>query len=374
MERFDLSYLTSDSLSEGVGSSQIVPLIYNLAKIGLRINLISYEKSKPNTDYETQFLNRGISWTPLKFDPHSSFGPFKRIMELRKSVENSSVIHARSDIPAASGILSNNGPVLWDIRSLWSDQRQFIETNFAKRQVVRASKAIEYFNAHGASAISTLTAAVVPILEHRHKNLTPIRTVVSTFVDLDRFSFTPKMPEKLTALFSGTYNRYYDLGLSGRFIQALKMIAPVDVHWARPYESSILSLGVGESRIIEVEQNQMPGIISDSSFGVSICRNDAGLSLTAAAPTKIAEFLATGRPVVVNSGLGDFDSLINSYRAGVILDGTEDNTVQGANKMFEIIQDPETPARCRSLAEKHFNLDNGTDKYLKIYERLRLLN
>ena len=38
---FDLTYVTVDSLSEGVGSSQIVPLMKLLGKAGLSINLIS---------------------------------------------------------------------------------------------------------------------------------------------------------------------------------------------------------------------------------------------------------------------------------------------------------------------------------------------
>ena len=42
MEQFDVSYVTNDSVAEGVGSSQIIPLIKRLAADGLKINLISY--------------------------------------------------------------------------------------------------------------------------------------------------------------------------------------------------------------------------------------------------------------------------------------------------------------------------------------------
>lgn len=49
-ENFDLTYVTIDSLLEGVGSSQITPLISRLSNSGLKINLISYEKTEPPKD------------------------------------------------------------------------------------------------------------------------------------------------------------------------------------------------------------------------------------------------------------------------------------------------------------------------------------
>ena len=41
-DNFDLTYVTIDSLTEGVGSSQIIPLISHLRKTDIKINLISY--------------------------------------------------------------------------------------------------------------------------------------------------------------------------------------------------------------------------------------------------------------------------------------------------------------------------------------------
>jgi glycosyltransferase involved in cell wall biosynthesis len=370
LENFDLTYLTTDSIAEGVGSSQIVPLILNLAKNGLYINLVSYEKSMPSLDYEALFHENGVCWKPQVFHSRHTLGPLRRLNEIRHLVQNSSIIHARSDIPASAAILSDKGPVLWDIRSLWSDQRLFIESSPIKRQAIRASKSLEHFNAKGATAISTLTKSVVPILEKRHKRLTSLRTVVSTFVDLEKFTFVPEMPKRTTALFSGTYNSYYDLKLSREFIESFRKLEAIEVKWARPFETAVQQLDVGEAKVIKVAHNDMNKIVSDSSFGVSVCRNDAGLSLTAASPTKIAEFLAVGRPVVVNSGLGDFDQLLKTYRAGVILDGSPQNTSSQARVMTEILRDPETPERCRRLAEEHFNLEIGTRDYLKVYKEM----
>ncbi len=370
MPKYDITYLTTDSIQEGVGSSQILPLVVKMSERGLKVNLISYEKERPSHFSAKVITEAGIDWTQLHFDMNTKLAPLKRLRELTGSIRSSNVIHARSDIPAMSGILSDMGPVLWDIRSLWSDQRLFIESSRMRRLGVLGARAIERFDAKHSSGISTLTNAVVPELESRYKRLSKNRTVVPTAVDLNYFSFSPQMPRSIRALFSGTYNAYYDLQLSSVFCNTLKKKKPFETYWARPMESPMKTLGLGEDRILELNRSEMWPLISASSFGISVCRNDAGVSLKAAVPTKIAEFLSVGRPVVINKGLGDFDEIFKEFDVGVILDGSSENLLAGVEKILSLIQDPETPYRCRAVAEKYFSLDVGVDRYLEIYGNL----
>ena len=220
--------------------------------------------------------------------------------------------------------------------------------------------------------MSTLTNAVVPILEKRNGRLPSLRTVIPTAVDLDLFRLKRKMPKALRALFSGTYNDYYDLNLSSLFMSELRKQIYVETHWARPLESSKLSIGVGEEEVLFVVQTQMADLIPKYSFGVSICKLDAGPSLAAAMPTKIGEFLASGRPVVVNKGLGDMGDIIAESNIGVILNGDPNDTKNAAVKLISLISDPETPFRCRAIAEKYFSMDVGAAKYLDMYSRMLL--
>jgi glycosyltransferase involved in cell wall biosynthesis len=114
----------------------------------------------------------------------------------------------------------------------------------------------------------------------------------------------------------------------------------------------------------------MANVMADYSFGISICKENAGPSLKAAMPTKIAEFLAIGRPVVVNEGLGDCDELFSDGKAGIILK-LSDNLKEKARDLVNLCMDPNTPINCRSLAENNFSLDNGVENYLDIYKRMR---
>jgi glycosyltransferase involved in cell wall biosynthesis len=145
---------------------------------------------------------------------------------------------------------------------------------------------------------------------------------------------------------------------------------PSETHWARPAESVRSQIGVGESKVFASSQVGMSELIPGYSFGISVCKLDAGPSLSAAMPTKIAEFLACGRPVIVNKGLGDMDQFIEEFDAGVVLDGNANNLIEGAKKLASLLSDRNTPIRCRALAEKYFSLDVGASRYLNLYSQI----
>jgi hypothetical protein len=367
---YDVTYVTIDSLSEGVGSSQIRPLITRLSNAGLKVRLVSFEKSEPSQDLQNQFGLLKVDWSFLPFDKGGTLGGIYRMSKLKRLLSKTSLIHARSDIPAVAGILSREAPVLWDVRSLWADQKILIQNNSLNRNLYYAYRSLESISSHGSLGMSTLTSAVVPVLEKRHKKLPKYRSVVPTTVDLGIFKLTSDLPTMPLALFSGTYNQYYDLELSRNFMDALRRLVPVETHWARPHETPRALLNVGETRIFPSSQLHMASIIPLYSFGVSICRNDVGVSLSAAVPTKIGEFLACGRPVVINKGLGDMDRFIKEYKIGVIVDGNLANLKEQANELVDLLSDPETPQRCRNFAKLFFNMDIGADNYLGLYARM----
>jgi hypothetical protein len=260
--------------------------------------------------------------------------------------------------------------VLWDVRGLWSDQKAFTENNVLKRSLFKSARGLEKYSAHHSQAMSTLTRNIVPELIARNDSVPDLQIVVPTAVDLDKFTFSETIPSPFAGLYSGTYNRYYDLPLSFAFVKEFQKICNSLVHWARPKESPQTNLGAGESETFFATQSEMARIIPNFSFGIAICNSSAGPSLKGAVPTKIAEFLACGRPVVVNQGLGDFDELFKKYRTGVIILDDKNGPVTAANEMLELLQDPETPMRCRALAEEYFSLEKGVDEYMDVYQKM----
>ena len=139
--------------------------------------------------------------------------------------------------------------------------------------------------------------------------------------------------------------------------------------WARASEAPAERLGVGEDLIVSATHSEMPRFVSQSHFGIAICKQNNSSTLAAAVPTKIGEFLASGRPVIVSNGIGDLDQMLTSTQTGLVIDQS-DSLQTVAEQITLLLDDPETPTRCRELAMRHFDMEKSVDKYLDIYDRM----
>lgn len=367
---YDLTYLSIDSIQEGVGASQIVPLIIGLSQQGKKISLTTFEKSAPSIELVETLRSNGIHWTPQEFGQVGALGGLNRLRTIKRTIPKSDVIHGRSDIPTAAAVFSNSdAPILWDVRSLWSDQRKQIATPGWNAITARAARLLETVSARNATAMTTLTAAVVPILEKRHRKLPKIRAVIPTCVQVEKFALSPLPLGQVTCLLSGTFNNYYDLNETKRVLDEIRKGLDLRVVWARGGEAPSSTLGVGEDSVISATYAEMPGLVSSAHFGIAVCKQENLESLAAAVPTKIAEFLASGRPVIVSGNIGDLDLLVKQYRVGVVIEHGQDLS-QIESQLRDLLSDPTTPDRCRALALEHFDMDKAVTTYMKIYEEM----
>jgi hypothetical protein len=369
--KFDVTYLSVDSIQEGVGSSQITPLILGLARNEQRVCLITFEKEEPPEQLVEMFSRAGVVWVPKKFGRPGVIGGIVRLNRIRRSIPNSSVIHGRSDVATAAAIWSCiEAPVLWDVRSLWSDQRLIIGTPGWNSLTAYGARFLENVAAKKSAAMSTLTAAVIPILEQRHKQIPRIREVIPTCVQTSKFLPTPMPEGQVTCLLSGTFNNFYDLDRTRQILSKIRDSFDLRIIWARASESPSDILGVGEDVIISASHSEMPKLVRESHFGIAICKQDNLESLAAAVPTKIGEFLSSGRPVIVSSGIGDLEHLLGTTKTGVVIDHN-DSLETVAQQIEELIKNPNTPERCRDLAMQHFDIDMSITRYLEIYDRMK---
>ena len=134
------------------------------------------------------------------------------------------------------------------------------------------------------------------------------------------------------------------------------------------WQHELGDLGDFHPRVVQAKYEEMPWLLGNSRIGLSMCRDDAGESLKAAMPTKIAEFLAIGRPVVVNSGLRDAAIIVAKYHCGVVVHATE--TPEAIGRRIEaLLEDKDLEARCRLAAEENFSLEKAARTLEAIYLR-----
>jgi glycosyltransferase involved in cell wall biosynthesis len=85
-------------------------------------------------------------------------------------------------------------------------------------------------------------------------------------------------------------------------------------------------------------------------------------------PTRLAEVLACGVPVVGNRGVGDVADIILSERVGVLLEGVEPRHLESALQALEqLMAEPGLKDRCRAVAVKLFSLTSGVAAYEEAY-------
>lgn len=371
MTQLRVRYLSMDGLTEGVGVSQVLSYVERLSQRDIHVTLHSFEQTEPKPELRARLRAAGVAWHPHRFGRDGARGGAVRVARAAVWARTGDVVHARSDLAAAAAVVAKSPRWVWDVRSLWADQRidlGMLRVGSVEERVLRR---LEAAAACKSSAIITLTEAVLPVLDLRHGAVSPRATVITTCVDTARFRLAPFPPaEPLLLLLAGTLNRYYDVPAMAALVRELQRRRParltVLTPRATPWDHLLADLQPSRS---SATPGEMPAAVAASHVGLSICREDVGLSLTAAMPTKLGEFLATGRPVVVNARLGDAAVLVTAHRAGVVVGSGREAVNRAADELEALVADADTPNRCRQLAVSHFDLDRAVDRLADVYRR-----
>jgi glycosyltransferase involved in cell wall biosynthesis len=366
-----LTYLSADSMSEGVGASQVLPYVEALSRQGMTVRLHSLEKGQPSPEIADRLDAAGVRWHP---HPWGGWGPTAGLARLVRGATylcDAELVHARSDIPAGSALLARRPAWIWDMRGFWADERMEMGLLRPGSPQERLMRSIERQSAKKAAGIVTLTAAAIDELERRHgPSIRRKSRVITTCVELNRFPVSPMPPpEPLNLLLAGTLSRRYDVPLMLRLIDELRRRRGTQltalIPGPSPWDGALQDAGVPIQRAATVD---MPGHLRASHAGLSVLRPGGGVAMKASMPTKVGEFLASGRPMVVNAGLGDLDQLLTDHECGVILrDDTPESVVAGADSIERLLADRDTPARCRKLAEDNFRLETAVDDLVEVY-------
>lgn len=369
-----LTYLSMDSVAEGIGFSQVLAYVEKLAQRGLDVDLHTFEKKAPDHSLERRLAAAGARWHVHAFGRFGPVGGVERVVRGAVAIRGAGLVHARSDLAAASALLARSRTWVWDFRSFYVDQK--IELGELKKGSLQEKvlRRIERGSARRSSAIITLTEASLPKLaEVFGPSAADKAHVITTCVDLSRFTVTP-MPATadLRFLLAGTINSYYDVPRMIDLVDAsrarrpskLIVVSPGSTTWSK-------MLDTAADGSLQGSPDEMPAITSNCHVGLCVCRDDVGISLAGSMPTKIGEFLACGRPIIVNERLGDAGELVREHRCGVVLrDGSRAAMDECLEELDELVSDSTTSDRCRSVAEEHFNLDAACDRLIDIYGSL----
>ena len=399
-------YISYDGLTDPLGQSQILPYLSGLSEFGYQFTILSFEKrdrfAREGQIVEEKCRQASIEWVPLFFTakPPILSKIYDRWQMRRKAFQlfrshRFDLIHCRSYISAEIGLaLKNkfNVAFLFDMRGFWADEKvdggQWnLKSPFFKR-VYRHYKKKEREFLLGADSIISLTeAARLELL--RQPDYQNIRVeVIPCCADLEHFDFNrldpARIAEKRAQLgippaqpvisYLGSVGGWYMTAEMFTFFQLLKERFP---------DYLMLILSKDDPARIREEANKY-GVPADSLFitysprvelpeylAISTCSLffiRPTSSKMASSPTKHAELMGLGLPVVCND-LGDTGRIIHATQSGCVVSDFSTEALKEAIKDIDQLATI-SPDHIRQAAFRYFDLKEGVKKYLAEYQRI----
>jgi glycosyltransferase involved in cell wall biosynthesis len=110
----------------------------------------------------------------------------------------------------------------------------------------------------------------------------------------------------------------------------------------------------------------VPASISLSTHSVFFIRPT--YSKISSSPTKQAELMGMGIPVISNAGVGDSSAIIEKYKSGIVIkDFSETAYDEAMERLQRFSEGRET---IREGALHYFSLEEGVKKYLQVYRQI----
>jgi len=120
----------------------------------------------------------------------------------------------------------------------------------------------------------------------------------------------------------------------------------------------------------QVAPEEVPRYLKAADIAISFIK--PCYSKQSSSPTKIAEYLASGLPVICNAGVGDLDQLMENNRAGSLLrEFTSAAYLNALNEIEAMRSEASLATRLRAVARREFDLATvGRSRYRRLYDRL----
>lgn len=387
-------YICYFGLREPLVQTQVLPYLRELSVRGVEVHLLTFEPDKngswsPEIEFDVResLEKQGIQWACLPYHkrpsmPATAYDVLVGARKIRELSERFSIdiLHARSHVPMAMALLAQrrHQRVIFDIRGLLADE--YADAGVWKKggAPYKLVKMLEDRGVREAASVVVLTERMRDWLVTRKGVPRDKVKVIPCCVDLSRYDSGSEVCDGFEVIYAGSVTGLYLLEEMGRFFVEVSRRYPearLRLLTKTPRQNvleKLSRLGIEDEKVevTYVEPQRVPLYLRRARVGLSFRKPT--FSQIAASPTKIAEYLASGLPVVSNAGIGDVDALLERERVGVLVkDFHAEAYAQAADKLVDLLHDPELAERCRRAARRYFDLKSvGGERYFEVYRRL----
>jgi glycosyltransferase involved in cell wall biosynthesis len=399
-------FISYNGMLEPLGQTQVLPYLRELAQRGVKFTLLSFERDKAYTTagqsqcavLKDELRRQGIEWHWLRYHqrpslPATAYDVLAGIRYASRLVERNRIklVHARAHIPATIALALKRKfgiKMIFDVRGLMAEE--YVDAGHWSKGGLRyrVTKTAERRIFAGADGVVTLTERIWPIISDWEglQNRDVPHAVIPCCVNLSLFSFSEQerakrraelgLGDRFTLVCSGSLDGWYlTEEVADFFASVLRRRKDAHLLWltmgSRERVRQLMSKrGISEEHycVRAVAPGEMPAFLSAADVGLSFIKRC--FSKLASSPTKNAEYLACGLPIVINAGIGDSDRLAELSPVAVLLNEFNEQGFEKALSAIEkLIHEPHVKAAARAVAEQEFDVQTvGAERYARLYE------
>lgn len=402
-------FVSYNGMLDPLGQTQVIPYLRELAKRGVGFTLLSFERDKAfapegvqkSKELRQELEAQGIEWHWLRYHqrpslPATMYDVAAGIRKAGSLIKRNRIglVHARAHIPATIALAlkkSLGTKMIFDLRGLMAEE--YVDAEHWRKDSLpyRLTKSTERRVFAATDAVVTLTEKIWPIINQWPglQGRDVHHTVVPCCVDLSLFDFSEAERMKrraelglddgrFTIVYSGSLDGWYLTEKMADFFASFRRRRP-DAHllWLTNGSHDRVkqlmnsrNIAANHFSVLSVPARLVPSYLSAADAGLSFIKRC--FSKMASSPTKNAEYLASGLPLIINAGIGDSDALVNDWKAGALLeDFTEDEYARVGKLIETLAADPDVRRKARAVAQQVFDLETiGAERYAALYERV----
>ncbi|HKP48266.1 MAG TPA: glycosyltransferase [Pyrinomonadaceae bacterium] len=402
-------YVCYFGLREPLVQTQVLSYLRQLKSDQLRVSLLTFEPRFRETwsaseiaKQKAALAEEGIAWHCLPYHKSPSLpatlydiaAGTRKVMSIMSS-EGVNVLHARNHVPAlmcAIAKRSTGARLVFDIRGFMPEEYTDAGVWPENGYLYRGLKRVERYLLKSSDAFVLLTKKarqiVFPSAVDVDEKGRPIE-VIPCCVDFARFeTASQRSREALREEFNvsgrrvivyvGSFGGWYMTDEMTEFLAVAHQQDPSTFSMiltqspAQAITDRMRQLGIGENdfAVKQVSPGEVPLYLKASDFAISFIK--PCYSKQSSSPTKIAEYLASGLPIVCNAGVGDLDELIEGKSTGALLrEFSAEAYLNALDKISRMRKEPGLAERLQTIAREEFDLATvGRSRYRHLYERL----
>jgi len=383
-------FVSYNAATEPLVKSQVLPYISALSAEGVKFHLLSFEKDlAAGADISKQLKDAGIEWIKLKFHSRPiiivkpfdiGFGSFVVLWTCITKKIN--IVHARGITGACMALLPAR---LCRARFIFDMKSSLAEAYRLSGRLAKDSLAYRALSFLERLCVLNSDEVIVETDTHKReleamagpRKSRPVITVLPCCVDVERFAEKKShayisSEGKMRLVYLGSLSGWYMVPEMLDLFKAFKKV--------RPNAEFLFLTDDKEGRIARIAREKslegvetfrapyedVPRKLWNATAGVLFKWPNERLD---SFPIKVAEYLAAGLPIIINSGMGDVEELVVKNRVGVVVRSLDRESYDAALIELERLLEEKDALqrRCADVAASQLSSSYGLTQYRRTY-------